>query len=268
MDGRNSLDSAGMPAPPDVLVVIPVRDRAAIVGDAIRSVLDQTMRSLCLVVVDDGSTDGTADAAIGAFAGDPRAVLIRHAVNRGAAAARNTGAAYIRAPYLAFLDSDDRYDPAFLERTVAMLHADPNCDAVRVGVSVPIPELSGEHLAVLFNSLITNQVMRRYAFDFIGGIPDAPEFRTKYAGEDIAFNQLLHWCFNTKRIDDPLYHHKPGESSAIWAFVNRAAMTEGRLTYVPTPIDEAMAERTMALLQELRSRIRSAIIAQAGLEQR
>ncbi|MSO71892.1 MAG: hypothetical protein EXQ88_07795 [Alphaproteobacteria bacterium] len=114
----------------------------------------------------------------------------------------------------------DLYEVTFLERTLAALRADPSCDAVRVGVSVPNASLAGDHLAVLFNSLITNQVMRRYAFDFIGGIPDAPEFRTEYAGEDIAFNQLFHWCFNTRRIDDRLYHHEPEANSAIWNFAN------------------------------------------------
>lgn len=219
-------------------------------------------------MVDDGSADGTAEAAIRAFAGDPRARLVSHAVNRGAAAARNTGAASLRAPYLAFLDSDDHHDSTFLERALSVLRADPACDAVRVGVSVPIPTLNNEHLSVLFNSLITNQVMRRYAFDFIGGIPDAPEFRTKYAGEDLAFNQLFHWCFNTKRIDDRLYHHEPGANSAIWNFVNRTAMVDGRLAYVPTPIDQAMAEHTMTLLRELRARVRSAIMADASFNGR
>lgn len=233
-------------------------------GRAIRSVLDQTERSLVLVVVDDGSTDGTAEAVAKAFDGDPRARLVSHAANRGAAAARNTGAASHRAPYLAFLDSDDRYDITFLARALAVLRADPDCDAVRVGVSVPIPTLGPDHLATLFNSLITNQVMRRYAFDFIGGISEAPEFRTKYAGEDIAFNQLFHWCFNTTRIDDRLYHHEPGKNSAIWNFVNRATAVEGRLTYVPTPIDDAMAARIMSLLRDLRARIRSVVAARSG----
>lgn len=139
---------------------------------------------------------------------------------------------------------------------------------MRVGVSVPNASLAGDHLAVLFNSLITNQVMRRYAFDFIGGIPDAPEFRTEYADEDIAFNQLFHWCFNTRRIDDRLYLNEPGANSAIWNFVNRTAVVEGRLTFVPTPIDKAMTECTMTLLRALRARIRSAIIADADINSR
>ncbi len=59
-----------MLTPPEVLVVIPVHNRAGIVGEAIRSVLDQTERSLGSVVVDDGSSDGTGAAAVKAFAGD------------------------------------------------------------------------------------------------------------------------------------------------------------------------------------------------------
>jgi glycosyltransferase involved in cell wall biosynthesis len=253
-----------MAATDEVLVVIPVHNRAPIVGRAIRSVLDQTHRDLRLVVVDDASTDDTVEAADCSIAGDPRAAIVRHRVNLGAAVARNTGAAHGAAPCIAFLDSDDFYDSTFLARALAVLRSEPDCDAVRVGVSVPVAELSADHLAVVFNSLITNQVMRRYAFDFVGGIPDAPEFRTYLAGEDIAFNQLFHWCFNTRRIEDRLYHHEPGPGSAIWHFIDRAKTAEGRVTFTSTPLDDAINRRILVLLGELRARIRRLAIGAAA----
>lgn len=249
-----------MPDNLEVLIVIPAHNRGRTIGRAIESVLNQTHRAFHLVIVDDGSTDDTADAVMRTIVGQSHAELIRHTVNRGAAAARNTGAAHRASPFLAFLDSDDWYDHRFLEHALTVLGSDPNCDAARVGVSVAVPALSEAHLAIVFNSLITNQVMRRHAFDFIGGIPDAPEFRTQLAGEDLAFNQLFHWCFNTRHIAERYYHHEPGPNSAIWHFINRAAMVEGRPIFNPTPLDDAINQRILELLGELRGRIRRLIL--------
>jgi glycosyltransferase involved in cell wall biosynthesis len=89
---------------PLVSVVIPTYNRRGTVGAAVRSALDQDYRPLEVVVVDDGSTDDTAGGL--AEFGD-RIRLIRHPVNRGASAARNTGIEASRGEYVAFLDSDD-----------------------------------------------------------------------------------------------------------------------------------------------------------------
>lgn len=94
---------ASEPAP-RVAVVIPAYDRERWIGDAIRSVLDQDVPGVEVVVVDDGSRDGTA-GVVEAF-GDPRVRLVRQA-NAGPAAARNRGVEASRAPYVTFLDSDD-----------------------------------------------------------------------------------------------------------------------------------------------------------------
>lgn len=92
-------------------VVIPVYNRADLIGDTIRSVLMQTEQDFEIVVVDDGSRDDPA-AAI-AEIGDPRIVLLRQE-NRGGGAARNTGIAQARGHYIAFLDSDDHFLPHHL----------------------------------------------------------------------------------------------------------------------------------------------------------
>ena len=89
-------------------------NRAAPVRRAIESVLAQTCQDFEIIVVDDGSTDGTA-AAVETFA-DRRITLIRHEQNRGGSAARNTGIRASSAAYVAFLDSDDEWLPTKLER--------------------------------------------------------------------------------------------------------------------------------------------------------
>jgi glycosyltransferase involved in cell wall biosynthesis len=107
---------------PAISVIIPVFNRASLVGRAVASVLRQSFGDLELVIVDDGSADDLA-GALARFA-DPRIRLIRHERNRGAAAARNTAIRASAAPYVALLDSDDEWLPEKLARQYADLAAD------------------------------------------------------------------------------------------------------------------------------------------------
>lgn len=98
-------------------VVIPTLNRAALLGRAIRSVLDQTCQDFEIVVVNDGG-------ATPALPSDPRVTLIEQ-TNRGLASARNTGARVARGRYLAFLDDDDTIVPDRLEvAQEGLAHAD------------------------------------------------------------------------------------------------------------------------------------------------
>ena len=103
-----------------VTVVIPAYNAAAWVGQTVASALAQTHRPLEVVVVDDGSTDGTADAALAAAGGDPRLRVMRQE-NRGCAAARNRGIREARGDLIAPLDADDLWHPEKLTRQVAAL---------------------------------------------------------------------------------------------------------------------------------------------------
>lgn len=93
-----------------VSVVIPTYDRAASVAGAIDSALGQTHRRLEVVVVDDGSSDDTADVLARRYGSEPR-VVYRRQENRGVAAARNAGLRLTRGSYVALLDSDDEWKP-------------------------------------------------------------------------------------------------------------------------------------------------------------
>ncbi len=112
---------------PRVSVVIPTFNRRGMVFEAVESVLCQTWRDWELVVVDDGSTDGTAEALEAEF-GDPRVRVFRQE-NAGASAARNRGARGTRGPLLAFLDSDDTWLPEKLERQLEALREHPESPA-------------------------------------------------------------------------------------------------------------------------------------------
>ncbi|SFR88850.1 Glycosyl transferase family 2 [Halomicrobium zhouii] len=97
-----------------VSVVIPTYNRADVLPRAVGSVLDQTVADLELLVVDDGSTDGTV-ALLEAY-DDERLRVVEHETNQGANAARNTGIQEAEGEYVAFLDSDDEWRPRKLER--------------------------------------------------------------------------------------------------------------------------------------------------------
>ncbi|GAA1860662.1 hypothetical protein GCM10009836_46030 [Pseudonocardia ailaonensis] len=94
------------------------------IGEAVDSVLAQTERRFEYVVVDDGSTDDTADVVRERAARDPRVRLVQ-VPNGGSGAARNIGLAATTAPHVAFLDGDDRWRPDFLRHTLATLATAP-----------------------------------------------------------------------------------------------------------------------------------------------
>jgi glycosyltransferase involved in cell wall biosynthesis len=109
-------------AAPEVSIILPTYNRADTIGRAVQSVLAQTFEDWELVVVDDGSSDGTQEVLAGI---DPRIRVLRQA-NAGVGAARNTGLAAARGRLLTFLDSDDGWLPHFLELTTSFLHWAPD----------------------------------------------------------------------------------------------------------------------------------------------
>jgi len=107
-----------------VSVIIPVYNRVALLSRAIRSVLAQTYQHFEIIVVDDASCEDVA-GCVNAFK-DPRIRYIRHEINRGVAAAWNTGLRESKGRFIAFLDSDDEWMPQKLERQVFSLTKDPS----------------------------------------------------------------------------------------------------------------------------------------------
>jgi glycosyltransferase involved in cell wall biosynthesis len=123
-----------------VAVVIPAFDAEAFLADAIESVLAQTSPAAEVLVVDDGSRDGTATVA-GRY--ENRGVQLVRQENRGAAVARNRGAALTQAPVLAFLDADDLWPADRLERLRAVLAAADALDGVIGDVEhFPSPDMA------------------------------------------------------------------------------------------------------------------------------
>lgn len=105
----------------DISVIMPAKDAAPFIGEAIRSVQTQTLHSWELIVIDDASTDGT-QMLVDTFAReDARIRLLALRSNQGPARARNYGIESAQGRYIAFLDSDDYWYPAKLERQITAL---------------------------------------------------------------------------------------------------------------------------------------------------
>jgi glycosyltransferase involved in cell wall biosynthesis len=115
---------------PLVSVVMPTYNRRALLEASIDSVLNQTLDDFELFIVDDASTDGSAEVLGTRARADRRIRIMRAAVNGGCDAARNLAMGQARGRYLAFLDDDDLFLPERLERTVARLEAEPGLGAV------------------------------------------------------------------------------------------------------------------------------------------
>ena len=109
---------------PSVSVVIPVYNRAKLIGRALESVFTQSFQDFEVIIVDDASTDDLG-TALKPF-DDPRMQIVTHEKNRGAGAARNTGIRASRGKYIAFLDSDDEWTRRKLARQVAYLETAPD----------------------------------------------------------------------------------------------------------------------------------------------
>jgi glycosyltransferase involved in cell wall biosynthesis len=116
-------DSVTFPDRPSVDVVIPTRNRSRFIGQCLDSVRAQTLQPDGVIVVDDGSTDDTA-RVLAEYARTWPALRIVRTPPRGVSAARNTALSLSTAQLVAFIDSDDVWDPDKLARQVALFAGD------------------------------------------------------------------------------------------------------------------------------------------------
>lgn len=108
-----------------ISVIIPLYNKAASIGQTLRTVLGQTFQDFEVVVVDDGSTDGGADVV---RAVDDARIRLVSQPNAGVSAARNRGVSESRGEFVAFLDADDLWRPTYLETQFALTRKYPDCD--------------------------------------------------------------------------------------------------------------------------------------------
>jgi glycosyltransferase involved in cell wall biosynthesis len=136
--------NAAAPPPPIVSVIMSMRNSAATVEAAVRSVLQQTLADWELIVIDNGSSDESG-AIVAAF-GDPRIRLVREASTTVLAVRLNQAVALSRGEFIARMDADDICFPERLTRQVARLREDAELDLIGCGAVVftSAGELVGE----------------------------------------------------------------------------------------------------------------------------
>lgn len=161
-----------------ISVIIPTYNRAYLIREAIDSVLGQTNPNLELIVVDDGSTDETAEV----LARYGERVRVIRQENRGVSAARNAGIAAASGEWIAFLDSDDLWKPRKLEKQMAWLQAHPQvkiCHTdeiwIRGGVRVNSMKKHAKPAGWIFEECLpfcvvspSSVVIHRSVFDVVG----------------------------------------------------------------------------------------------------
>ena len=195
---------------PLVSVVIPVYNGERFVAEAIDSALAQSLSNLEIIVVDDGSTDGTS-RTLATFGSRIR---VHRQANRGVASARNAGAGQARGSYIAFLDADDVWLPDKLERQMP-LFASPGVALVYSGVRVvdsalralrevepPAPRDALLHTLCVESSplpLTMTGVVRREVFEELRGFD---ERLSTSADADFVCRIALH--HELERIAEPL----------------------------------------------------------------
>jgi glycosyltransferase involved in cell wall biosynthesis len=176
---------------PKVTVVIAAYNTEAFIRETLQSVLDDNLENIEVIVVDDGSTDGTP-AILESFS-DRRLTVVRQN-NSGVSAARNAGLALARAPYVFFLDADDLLIPDALFRMVAVLDETPQrvaCFAHHIRITPSGLELSrrGDLAWKIFPADDTLRHLIAKNFIVCGAIC----IRTDAARLVGGFNPMLNW---------------------------------------------------------------------------
>lgn len=199
---------------PTVSAIIPAYNGAIrYLEQAMRSVLSQTFRDLELIVVDDASTDETGRLVLRVH----QARYIRRAENGGQAAARNDGVRLAKGEFLAFLDQDDLWEPAFLEETLAIMRANPDaavahCDGYQVSEQNEILyyDHAMKNLASITQLLrgghdvaTSGSLFRKACFDAVGGYDDRLR-----VWEDIDLAIRLYRKYPLVHHPKPLYRHR------------------------------------------------------------
>jgi glycosyltransferase involved in cell wall biosynthesis len=156
--------------------IVPVHNGAAFLAEAIASILGQAGVDLEVIVVDDGSTDGSAEIAAG-FDG----VQVVRQAQSGVAAARNAGLRRAQGDHIAFLDADDLWLPGKLAAQLAMVQQHASADLCLTLVR-HVPMVAGAPGAVLDDAPRLGRLMqcllaRRAAFDRVGGFDEGTRTR-------------------------------------------------------------------------------------------
>jgi len=140
---------------PLISLIVPVYNVKDFLKECLNSVLNQTYQNLEIIIINDGSTDGSEQICKDYAKRDSR-IILKHQKNSGLSAARNSGLKLAKGKYIAFVDSDDYIEPNLVERSLATVQK-TGADIVVFGYNNQLPSaqtLSGEAATI---RLLTKQ---------------------------------------------------------------------------------------------------------------
>lgn len=216
---------------PTVSIVLCTHNRRELVTRAISSVMAQGYEDWELLVVDDGSTDGTSDAVLAFIRQDPRIRYLAWA-NRGLAPARNWGIEVARGAFITFLDDDDEYAHDHVGRRVAHFAMNPTLDFLHGGYRVigpegsdMVPDMNDPSRLIPLSQCVVGGTFfaKSETFHAVGG------FRPIYGMDQDLFQRVKARGFLIDEVRAPtyLYHRDLPDSMTREAYINREEIEAG-----------------------------------------
>lgn len=214
-----------------VTIIIPAYNAESSLGNTIESAINQTYKNLEIIVVNDGSGDGTQTVAEQYRKEDSRIISLSHNKNKGVSAARNTGLHAATGDYIMFLDSDDKLDPAAIDHALeaALFYKADYVDSYQA-----VHLSDGKNTGKVFTEAKLPKLTRKY-----GSVCDSPEIVDKYCYvkgklfrrslvQDVFFDESLviyedlyyDMVLKTKLenyvfLKEPFYHYYQRSSSSV-----------------------------------------------------
>jgi glycosyltransferase involved in cell wall biosynthesis len=221
---------------PIISCVIPVFNGKRELRRAVDSALAQ-LPGVQVVLVDDGSTDGSAELVAAMAAADPRIVALTLPTNRGQGFARNVGVAAAEADYITFLDQDDEHLPGWYALALDVLESNPGVAGVKGDMElIDIP--AGANLTrgdprwqEMVYSVIWNMILRKVAYGVVGGSPTSAEYRTREGKEDIALVTALVRNFRAMPSSYVATRHYIQPDGATSYYLRRTTVVDNRVQY-------------------------------------
>ena len=228
-----------------ISVIVPVYNAEKTIGGCIGSILSQDYRNIEVIVVDDGSTDGSG-AIIDSYAESDGRVRAVHTQNRGVSAARNTGISLARGKFFGFVDADDRVEKDMFARLIGLIeNADISvCGLNRIpevanGPANPPPVHSGVRMLNPFEAC--REALKN---DNFGGYLFNKLFRSYlFKEKGIRLNEKIHICedllcfleclrYARRIVFDPAircrYFISPGSATASGFSPRKATLVDAR----------------------------------------
>jgi len=182
-------------AGPIVSVIIPVYNTETYVANAVKSICNQTVKAVQIILVDDASSDHSLKVCKKLASEDERIEVYQHEKNRGVSAARNTGLSHAKGKYIAFVDGDDYIDKDMLELLVELMD-DTETDLTVCGHYVnDIPQMGEMNNRKKMYSLECAKKIAGYKGSLVKGYVVNKLFKKELIDlYQLRFNEQVHIC--------------------------------------------------------------------------